>query len=414
MYLYNSLDKDKFIATITTDPADKFANTFVAKANARNLWESEGCMCVVNDAGELMGASIITLSKRKPLCVNFQLLHVFSKHRRLGVGKLLVEESVSYAYLNAKYFRVSAEKDAVKFYEKCGFVFQGIQKSGTYLSICEITDESIAKCNFDVTNPYINNKLFSNARGSVVKTLVKPENVIVDNLPISTNLETAYNNLAAAAVQESSEPSERDLRIVIVMAGAGSAGKSTTTLAYSEGVPDERSFEFDWIDRSGKDRKNKVKYTIYDNCALTGNHKSGTDVNNAPAMVKAAFDKCVKERDVVIVDGFCSSPRWVDMINDNKDYDFHVVFLHFDFTAEQILTRLAKRRGVDKEDIREKMYGKSVPRPSVLLRRFDENATFPFDIIDVFYEDSTETIVELIDDAVNDLWEEYGYELEDI
>jgi len=205
---------------------------------------------------------------------------------------------------------------------------------------------------------------------------------------------------------------ERPLRIVIVMAGAGSAGKSTTTLNYAIGDPDERDFEFDWEDRNGNPRHDKVKYTLYENCALTGNHKSGTDCNNAPSLVKAAFQKCIEERDVVIVDGFCSSPQWAIMIDEQEGYDFHVVILHFDFTAEEILTRLASRRGVDKESIRERMYGKSVNRPGVLLRRFDELCHWPQDVITVYYDDSTEEIVKMLDETVDDLWKEYGYELE--
>lgn len=216
------------------------------------------------------------------------------------------------------------------------------------------------------------------------------------------------NILVDSALEEG-----KDLRIAIVMAGAGSAGKSTTTKAYAIGEPDERKFSCDWIDRTGNPRNNDVKYTLYENCALTGNHHSGTDCNNAPSLVKAAFDVCVKERDVVIVDGFCSSPQWVYMINDNEDYNFHVIVIYFNLTAEEILTRLAKRRGVDKESIRERMYGRSVGRPDVLLRRFDESCKWPYDVIEVFYETSTEEIVELLDETVDDIWEEYGYELEE-
>ena len=203
-----------------------------------------------------------------------------------------------------------------------------------------------------------------------------------------------------------------DVKIVLVMAGSGSAGKSTTTKAFAIGKPEEHMYLLDWTDRSNKPRNDKVKYTLYDNCALTGNHHSGTDCNNSPSMIKSVFKKCMRARDIVIVDGFCSSPQWVDMINDWNETHAHVLLLYFDLTAEEVLERLAIRRGVDKESIRERMYGKSQRRPTVMRGHFENRSEWPVTIVNVVVGHSTEEIVDNIDAAIEEIWEDYGYEVD--
>ncbi|MEK9697100.1 MAG: GNAT family N-acetyltransferase, partial [Candidatus Poseidoniales archaeon] len=73
--------EDQFKAAITSDKADRFAKTFVAKAKMLNKWEN----CIgAWDNDELMGAILTTVSKRSPKIANLQLLHTFAKHRRKG------------------------------------------------------------------------------------------------------------------------------------------------------------------------------------------------------------------------------------------------------------------------------------------------------------------------------------------
>jgi len=121
---------------MTDDPADKFAKTFVAKANMQNQWE----FCVgAWDEDNLMGAIITTLSKGHPIVANLQLLHTFNAYRGRGVGKDLCYYSLRYSIENgANYFRVSADKNAIPFYEKIGFKMIGKQKSGSQLSMFKI------------------------------------------------------------------------------------------------------------------------------------------------------------------------------------------------------------------------------------------------------------------------------------
>ncbi len=129
--------REQFVGAITDDKADKFAKTFVAKATMQEQWSHcQGCW---SEQGELMGAIIVTRSKRLPTVYNLQLLHTFGAFRKMGVGRFLVE-SILEQIGNEKeaYFRVSSEPDAVGFYEALGFKFLGKQKSGCQLSMFRI------------------------------------------------------------------------------------------------------------------------------------------------------------------------------------------------------------------------------------------------------------------------------------
>jgi ribosomal protein S18 acetylase RimI-like enzyme len=135
--LLQPVSRDQFVGAISDSKADKFAKTFVAKATMQDQWlHCQGCW---SERGELMGAIIVTKSKRLPTVYNLQLLHTFASHRKLGVGRFLVE-SILQGIGNEKdaYFRVSSEPDAVGFYEALGFRFLGKQKSGCQLSMFRI------------------------------------------------------------------------------------------------------------------------------------------------------------------------------------------------------------------------------------------------------------------------------------
>lgn len=129
--------REQFIAAISDCKEDKFAKTFRAKADMQEQWsQCQGCF---DDDGNLMGAIIVTRSKRLPTVYNLQLLHTFACHRKLGVGKFLVS-SILEQIGNDKeaYFRVSSEPESVGFYERLGFKFLGKQKSGCQLSMFRI------------------------------------------------------------------------------------------------------------------------------------------------------------------------------------------------------------------------------------------------------------------------------------
>ena len=172
MKLLNCSD-EQFKSCITDDPADKFAKTFVAKANMQKQWEY--CMGAW-EGDELLGAIITTISKREPKVANLQLLHTFNKHRGKGVGRVLTDYSLDYAIQNgAVYFRVSAEPDAVVFYEKCGFTFWGKQKSGASLSIFKIGGPTYSEGIYYDKDPIIRKALYSGRKGALASSYEKSE-----------------------------------------------------------------------------------------------------------------------------------------------------------------------------------------------------------------------------------------------
>ena len=159
-------NREQFVSAISSDKGDGFAKTFVAKADMQKNWDK--CLGAFTEDGELMGAIITTIGMREPKVANLQLLHTFIKHRRKGVAKTLTEQSfVSAVVDGAVYFRVSAEPDAVKFYESIGFTFWGTQKSGCSLSMFKINGSTIADGIYDDNDPIVNKALYSGKKGSL-------------------------------------------------------------------------------------------------------------------------------------------------------------------------------------------------------------------------------------------------------
>lgn len=167
-----NITRDQFVSSITEDKADKFAKTFVSKADMGGYWDK--CFGLLNDEGDLMGAIITTISKRKPHVANLQLLHTFAKHRRKGVARKLCEHSLQYSKKNfAKYFRVSSEKGAIPFYQSLGMVMLGVQKSGCQLSMCRIQGDSFSECSYDITDLVIHKAVYKKGKGGCVDILVE-------------------------------------------------------------------------------------------------------------------------------------------------------------------------------------------------------------------------------------------------
>ena len=161
--------RDEFVKHISEDKADAFAKTFVAKADMQDQWAyCIGCWEAADE--ELMGAIITTRSKKSPYVFNLQLLHTFAKHRRKGVARILTQDSLDRAQgLGTSYYRVSAEPDAVVFYESMGFKFLGKQKSGCSLSMFKINGNQFTNGIYDLTDPVINKAVYKKGKGGCVE-----------------------------------------------------------------------------------------------------------------------------------------------------------------------------------------------------------------------------------------------------
>lgn len=204
-------------------------------------------------------------------------------------------------------------------------------------------------------------------------------------------------------------------KLLVVLAGGGAAGKTTTTRAFAIGNPQEFQEERIVPTQKGK-RPMKVNWTFYDNMALIGNHKSGTDSNTGPGATREAFLECVNsDHDVVFLDGFTSSPQWATMVQEwndaNPDTPLYVYMVHFKLTAEDLLQRLSTRRGVPVSEFIERMEKRVkgwVRRPELLVMHFQERCPdwlWAVDEIDATY--TTDDIVHLIDNNVCDFFGEY-------
>ena len=146
---------------------------------------------------------------------------------------------------------------------------------------------------------------------------------------------------------------------------------------------------------------------MYDNCALAGNHHSGTDSNTGPGATKSAFFECMQHRDIVIVDGMVSTPKWALMCNEyadsQPDQTVAVLLLHFDLPAEELLARLANRRGTTTDEIYDTMWDKCVGltrRAQLLMEHFQNLCELPMFVVKVKPNHSTVAIVNMLDEAV--------------
>jgi ribosomal protein S18 acetylase RimI-like enzyme len=163
-----AVTREQFVGAISDDKTDKFAKTFRAKADMQKQWpHCQGCW---SEQGELMGAIIVTKSKRLPHVYNLQLLHTFAAHRKLGVGRFLVESILSQIDNETDcYFRVSSEPDAVGFYEALGFTFLGKQKSGCQLSMFRINGASPSQGIYSLGEEAISKAVYKRGKGGCVE-----------------------------------------------------------------------------------------------------------------------------------------------------------------------------------------------------------------------------------------------------
>lgn len=171
--LLRETNRDEFVAHLTKEKTDRFAHTFLAKCDMLNAWDK--CMGAwIGD--KLAGAIVVTVSKRQPLTANLQLLHTFNQFRGRGVASLLCEYGLQYAFENkAEYFRVSAELDAVAFYEKFGFKMIGRQKTAK-LAMFRLQSPLIHQNDFKLDH-YIWKQMNRKGKGGCIECYVEYEGV---------------------------------------------------------------------------------------------------------------------------------------------------------------------------------------------------------------------------------------------
>lgn len=161
------VERFEFVKSITDDPADRFAKTFVAKADYQKLWPVLGCW----KKSDLTGAIAWTITTREPHTANLQLLHTFAMFRRQGVATILCQEFLNQINKSdTPYWRVSSEKPAVKFYESLGIKFLGVQKSGCLLSVAQ-TAPTFEECIYSLEDPIISKAINKKGKGGCVQLL---------------------------------------------------------------------------------------------------------------------------------------------------------------------------------------------------------------------------------------------------
>lgn len=201
------------------------------------------------------------------------------------------------------------------------------------------------------------------------------------------------------------------MKIVVIMVGCGAAGKTTTTQTFAEGVPHEY-METRIVSTRAGDRPMSVVWTVYDNCAVAGSHHSGTDANNSVSCATEAMMECAKVRDIIIIDGYMSSPRWVHTANAIINDDVGgIVAVYFNLSPQETVTRLARRRGVSVESIWDKMYPKHkglVSRVTGMLNHIRKLATVKYEIVTITALMSPNEIVYAIDDAIETIYTYHG------
>lgn len=144
------------------DPQDRFAGTFIAKCDMLRRWD---CCTGAFYNSVLVGATVLTFSRKTPSVANLQLMHTFSKHRNKGYGTEMLKEVLRRAGMSSQYFRVSSEPDAVGFYRKQGLKFWGMQKSGCLLCIAKINTDGTHS--YDFEDAVIRSAVDKRGRGGV-------------------------------------------------------------------------------------------------------------------------------------------------------------------------------------------------------------------------------------------------------
>lgn len=176
MKYLRKIDREEFVSSLTDKKEDRFAKTFIAKCDMMQNWDKCRGVFVGQNLDKLAGAIVVTISKRKPKVANLQLLHTFHEFRGNGIASVLCDWGIAYAYeMEAEYFRVSSELDAVKFYEKYGFKFVCRQKTAQ-LAMFRLTSTSIKTNNFEIDS-YIWKQMNKKGKGGCIECFVEYKGV---------------------------------------------------------------------------------------------------------------------------------------------------------------------------------------------------------------------------------------------
>lgn len=199
--------------------------------------------------------------------------------------------------------------------------------------------------------------------------------------------------------------------VTIVLNGPGGCGKTTTSQAFALGEPQEFK-ELRMVQLKNRKDERKIYWTVYDNCALAGNHASGTDANVGPDVIRQAYEECLKTRRIAIVDGYQSSPRWVEMINkwqdEHPEHKMISLVVYYNVGLEELNRRVAKRLEIDVgelSDARIKRSKGNLRRPIVLMKHFETIGETELWVLDVEEEDSPEDIVDMLDASLQGIFE---------
>lgn len=169
-------DRSEYADLVTKEAkkADKFCGRFLSKTDKMDAWDK--VWAVFDDDGTMMGAVMVTTASRKAGNIsNLQLLHTWYHSRRRGVARMLVQKAFEVAKEEGRYMRISMIDDdaSLDFYRSVGFVIIGMQKAGSYFSMCRLDGDSLHDSHFDLTDPVIRGVACSGTMGSVVKFLVE-------------------------------------------------------------------------------------------------------------------------------------------------------------------------------------------------------------------------------------------------
>lgn len=168
-----AITREEFVGEmkVSSGREDAFARTFVSKCDMLKAWPQT--FGIVVD-GRVAAAITVTLSKRKPLVGNLQLLHTFAWARKRGYARHLCMVAVGeFSSRGAEYFRVSSEPESVDFYRKCGFKFWGRQKK-CFLSMFQVAGTAPCDGVYCREDPVIQKALHSGRKGSLVETFEEP------------------------------------------------------------------------------------------------------------------------------------------------------------------------------------------------------------------------------------------------
>lgn len=207
--------------------------------------------------------------------------------------------------------------------------------------------------------------------------------------------------------------------VVVVVAGAGAAGKTTLANSFAKGIPVETKITEEVPTAKGV-RAMSGTMTVYDNYAHVGNHKSGTDACTGPGIQCAIAWRCAEVRDIIMIDGYTSSPQWVDLVNElYYSYDVVVLFVTFDVPLEELVRRMAGRRGCTVEDMHNPLVGGNIvqritagmDRPARLRQHFHNKLRSVIPLYDctITGDMSVQESVDMLNDSLCAIFGDAGF-----